>query len=193
MVFAQVATHHQHTLELCQAGNGGTQITHAFGFGKLGIAQAVIDVVRAQRANQGAGQMQFFKCAVWADQSANAACTMVFADLIQTIGNIFQSGLPINFFPLTTLLDHGRAQSICTVQSFVRKAISVSNPALIDFFVFQRHHTKNFVIFNLDDQVGARRVVRCNRFAARQFPCAGAVAEWLAGQRTHGADVDHVS
>ena len=137
--------------------------------------------------------MQFFQCAVWADQSTNAACTMVFADLIQTIGNIFQSGLPINFFPLTTLLDHGRAQSICTVQSFVRKAISVSNPALIDFFVFQRHHTKNFVIFNLDDQVGARRVVRCNRFAARQFPCAGAVAEWLAGQRTHGADVDHVS
>ena len=100
--------------------------------------------------------MEFLQCAVWADQSANAACTVVFADLIQAIGHIFQSGLPINFFPLTTLLDHGGTQTVGTVQSFVGETIAVGNPALVDFFVFQRNHTEHFVVFDLHHQVGTR-------------------------------------
>ena len=97
---------------------------------------------------------KFFERAVWADQSADAAGTVVFADLVQTIGHIFQSGLPVDFFPLTALLDHGGAQTVGTVQGFVREAIAVGNPALVDVFVFQRHHTKHFVVLNLHHQVG---------------------------------------
>ena len=154
MVFAQVAAHHQHTLEPSQAGDGCAQIAHTFSFGKLGIAQAVINVVRTQRAHQGAGQMQFFECAVWADQRTDAAGTMVFADLIQAIGHIFQSSLPVDFFPLTALLDHGRAQTVGTVQGFVGEAIAIGNPALVDVFVFQRHHAEHFIVLHLNHQVG---------------------------------------
>jgi len=63
--------------------------------------------------------MQFFKRAVRADQCTDAAGTVIFADLVQTIGPVFPGGLPINFFPLTALFDHGRAQTVGTVQGFV--------------------------------------------------------------------------
>ena len=48
MVFAQIAAHHQHALKLCQAGNGGTQITYAFRLHKFGIAQTMVNVVGTQ-------------------------------------------------------------------------------------------------------------------------------------------------
>ena len=156
MVFAQIAAHHQHALELRQAGNGRTQIAHTFCFGKLGIAQTVVDVVRTQRANQGAGQMQFFEGDVGADQCTDAAGTVVFANLVQAVGHILQGSLPVDFFPLTALFDHGGAQTVGTVQGLVGEAIAVGNPALVDVFVFQRHHAEHFVVFNLDHQVGTR-------------------------------------
>src|SRR5206468_878585 len=49
------------------------------------------------------------------------------------------------------------------------------------------------VVLDLHHQVGAHAVVRAHAAAARQLPGTGLVAERLAGDRAHGADVDHVA
>src|SRR4030095_15369239 len=55
------------------------------------------------------------------------------------------------------------------------------------------HHTHHAAVLDLDDQVGAGRIVRAHRPAARQLPGARAVAERLARKRTDRTDVDHVA
>ena len=128
-----------------------------------------------------------------ADQGANALRTVLFLDLLEAIGHVFQRGLPVHGLPLTALLDHGLCQAFVTVQRFVGEAVAVSNPALVDGFVLERNNAHNLVVFDLNDQVGTGRIVGRHRLAARQFPRTGAVAEGLAGQRAHGAQVDHVA
>ena len=91
---------------------------------------------------------------------------MVGLDGIQTIGDIFQSNLPIHGLPLAALLDHGLRQAFRAVERFIAVAVAVGNPALIDFFIFKRNHTQNLMVFDLHDQVGTRGVVRTDGFAS---------------------------
>ena len=128
-----------------------------------------------------------------ADQCADAVGTVVALDVAQTIGHVFEGGLPVHSFPLTALLEHGMGQAVSAIQGFVRETLAVSDPALVDIFVFQRHDAHDLVVLDLHDQVGTGRIVRSHRLATRQLPSAGVVAERLAGQSAHGADVDHVA
>ena len=57
VVLAQVRTQHQNRLELRQGCDGQTKPAHALKRRKLGIAQAVIDVVATDTAHQCAGQV----------------------------------------------------------------------------------------------------------------------------------------
>ena len=87
----------------------------------------------------------------------------------------------------------GAVRRSVAVQRLVREAVAVGEPAFVDVFVLERHHAHHLVALDLDDQVGAGRVVRADALAARQLPGAGAVAERLAGERADRADVDHVA
>ena len=193
MVLAQVGTHDQHSLQLGQSRNRCPQPTHAFGCVELRMAQTPVDVVAADAAQQLARQEQLFECAVRTHQGANALCTVLFLDLLQAVGHVFQCGLPVDRLPCTALLDHGLCQAFVAVQRFVRETVAVGNPALVDGFVLERHDAHHLVVLHLDDQVGTGGVMRRHRLATRQLPGTGAVAEGLAGQRTHGAQIDHVA
>ena len=91
---------------------------------------------------------------------------MVSLDGVQTIGNIFQRHLPIHCLPLPALLDHGLRQTLRAIECFITEAVTVGNPALINFFIFKRNHTQNLMVFDLHDQVGTRGIVRTDGFAS---------------------------
>ncbi|MNM74069.1 hypothetical protein D3C81_858190 [compost metagenome] len=118
---------------------------------------------------------------------------MLALDAGQAIGHVFQRGLPVGFHPLAALLQQRAGQAVGTVQAFIREAVLVGNPALVDVFVFQRQHAHDALVLGLHHQVRAQAVVRRHRLAAGQFPGAGRVAERLAGQRADRAQVDHVA
>ena len=196
LVFAQVRAHHQHALHGGQRRQGATQPTGgAVGthVAEVGGAQARIDVLAAQATHQSAGQSQLFDGAVGAGQKTDAVGTMVGFDLLQPIGHVFQGGLPIDRFPFAALLEHGLGQAVFAVQGFIGVTVAVGDPAFVDGVVFQRHHAHDAVVLDLNDQVGAGGVVRAHALAAREFPGAGLVTEGFAGERAHGADVDHVA
>ena len=157
------------------------------------IAQAVVDVFAAQATNQRASQEQLLHRAVRTDQRTNAGGTMVCLDLLQAIGNVFKRCLPVDLAPLATLLEHRFGQAFGAVEGFVGETVAVGDPALVDVFVFQRHNPHDLVVLDLHHQVRAGRIVRADRLAPRQLPSAGAVTKWLARERAHRADVDHVA
>jgi len=114
-------------------------------------------------------------------------------DICQTVDNVFKRCLPINLFPFAALLEHRLCQSVCTVQRFVRKTVSVGYPAFIHRFVFERDHAHDTVVFDLNHQIRASGIMRTDRTAPRHFPRACAVAEWLAGQSANRANINHVA
>ena len=193
MVFAQIGAHNQHTLQCAQGRDRHSQIAHAVGRCEVGIAQAVVNVLATQSAYQLPCKMQFFQRTVRAHQRTDGACTMVGLDFFQAIGHVFQGRLPINIHPLATMLDHGRGQTVGRIERFIRKTVAVSNPALVHRFVFEGDDAQNLVIFDLNNQVGTGGIVRADGFAAGELPSAGAVTEGFAGQRSYGANVDHVA
>ena len=126
-------------------------------------------------------------------KQAQALCAVVSFDLPEAIRNVLKSGLPVNSLPDTTLLEHRRRQAVVTVERFIRETVTVGNPAFVDFFVFKRQHTQHAIIFDLNNQVCASRIMRADRLAARQLPCPGAVTKGLACQCAHRAQVNHVA
>ena len=91
---------------------------------------------------------------------------MVCLDLLEAIGNILKCGLPVHRPPLTALLEHGTGQTLVAVQGFIGKPVTVSNPAFVDIFVFEWHNPHDFIRFDLNNQVGTRRIVRTDGLAA---------------------------
>ena len=118
---------------------------------------------------------------------------MLRLDLIQAVGHVLQRRPPIDLFPGTPLLEHGLGQALLAIQRLIGETVAISDPALVDGLVLERHDAHHPIALDLHDQVGAGRIVRADALAARQLPGAGAVAERLAGQCADRADVDHVS
>ena len=118
---------------------------------------------------------------------------MFATDLIEPIGYVLECGLPVHLQPLTVLLEHGLGQAFFAIEGLVREAVTIGNPALVDGLVLERHDPHHLVVLHLDHQVGPGGIVWADALAARKLPRPGAVAERLAGQRAHRADVDHVA
>src|SRR5690606_16947102 len=196
MVLAQVGADDQRALQRRQAGDRGAQPARRTGgrqIGEIGMTQTAVDVLAAQAAHQRTGQGQLFHRAVRAGQHADGAGAMVGLDLPETVGHVFEGGLPVDRLPFAALLDHGLRQALVAAQRLVREAVAVGDPAFVDGLVFQRYHAHDALVLDLHDQVGPRGVVRTHALAARELPGAGAVAEGLAGERADRADVDHVA
>ena len=197
MVLAQERTHDQDAVQVVEFGDRHAQPRRARQGGvegRVGLAQAEVDVFRTQRADQAAQQRVFFGGGVFRGQRADLTGAEAVAHPRQALGHGGQRVGPGGFLPLAVgALDHRGRQAVFAVQAFIREAIAVGDPAFVDGFVFERHHAHDAVALDLDHQVGAQTVVRADRTAARQLPGAGAVAERLGGQRAHRTDVDHVA
>ena len=109
--------------------------------------------------------MQFFQGAVRADQGAKRLGAVVALDLLEAIGHVFQSRLPVHTRPFAALLDHGRMQAVRAAERLVGKTVAVGNPAFVDRIVFQRHHAHDMVVFDLHHQISASGVMRADRLA----------------------------
>ncbi len=193
MVLPQVGAEDQRALQRRQRRDARAQPTNALARREFGVAQAVVDVLAAQRAHQLLSQEQFFHGAVRADQRAEAFRTVVALDLAQAVGHVFERGLPVHRLPRAALLDHGGGQAVGAVERFIGEAVAVGQPAFVDVVVLEGENAHHLVVLDLDDQVGAGGVVRADRLAARQLPGPRAVAERLAGERADRAQVDHVA
>src|SRR5450830_83005 len=128
-----------------------------------------------------------------AKQGTDALGAMFRLDLLQTIGDILQRGLPIDRIPNPTLLKHGCGQTLVAVQGLVGKTVAICNPAFVDSLILKRYDTHDLVVFHLHNQIGTGGIVRTDRLATGQFPGAGTVAKRFAGQGSNRANVDHVA
>jgi len=109
------------------------------------------------------------------------------------VGDELERRLPVDLLPFAALLDHRGGEAILAGEGFIREAVLVGQPALVDFFVLERQHALDDVVLGLDDEVRAERIVRTHRLAPRQLPGARSEAEGLGGQRAHRAEVDDVA
>ena len=160
---------------------------------EIGGAQTAVYVVAAQAAHELGCQVQLFQRAVRAGQTAERGSAVVCLDMLNTVGNVFKRSRPIDCDPLTVLLQHRLGQTLIAVQGFVTEAVAVGDPAFVDVFVLQRHHAHDAVVFDLHNQIGTGGIVRADRLAAAHFPGTRLVTEWLAGQSTDRANVNHVA
>jgi hypothetical protein len=196
MVFAQESADDQGPVQLRQRSDAGAKPARLASRGRvveLGVAGTHVDALAAQAAHEPGQQVQLFVGADGRGDGADLGRAELGLHALQTIGHVLQRRAPVDRLPLAALLDHRRRQARGRVQRFVAEAVPVGDPALVDVFVFQRQHAHDLAALDLCDQVGAGAVVRADRLATRQLPCAGAVAEGLAGERAHRADVDHVA
>ena len=196
MVLAQEGADHESAIQLRQRRDARAEPARAArrrGVGEVGMARAHVDVLAAQAAHELGQQVQLFDRGVLRAERADAGGAELADDTLQAVGDVVQRRRPIDRLPRTALLDHRLRQPAVAVQRFVREAVAVGDPALVDVFVFERHHAQHLVGLDLHDQVRAGAVVRAHALAAREFPGSRAVAERLAGQRTNRADIDHVA
>ncbi len=75
-------------------------------------AQTCVDVLATQTARQSGGQVQLFSRAVRASQCTDGLWAVLGFDALQAVGHVFKGGLPIDFFPLATLLEHWQSQAV---------------------------------------------------------------------------------
>jgi hypothetical protein len=75
---------------------------------------------------------------------------------IDVVGHIFERGLPIHFQPLAVLLDHRARQALSVFKRLVREAITIRNPAFVDFFVLERQYAHHGVVLDLNHQICPR-------------------------------------
>ncbi len=193
VILAQEGADHQGTVQRAQLGHRQAQPAGTSTGGEIGVAQAGVDVVGTQAANQLTQQVQLFDGAVLGGQRTDGGRTVLGLDALEAVGHVFQRRGPVDFTPLAALLDHGLGQAIVAAQGLVAEAVAVGDPAFVDRLVFERHHAHHLAVLDLHDQVGAGGIVGRDALAARQLPGAGAVAEGLAGERADRADVDHVA
>ena len=79
---------------------------------ELGVAQTVVDVVAAQPTNELGQQVKFLDRAVSRTERTDGRGSVIGLDLRQTVGDVLQRRGPVDFTPLTTLLDHGLGQAV---------------------------------------------------------------------------------
>ena len=160
---------------------------------RIGHARAEIDVLAAQATHQPTHEMQFFNRGLRRADRTDCSGTVRITHRSQRMGGIVERHRPFDLVPLTVLPEHRLEQPVFGIQPFVGKAITVGEPAFIHRIVLKRQHPHHGVLLDLDNQVGAERIMGRDRLAARQFPGPGAVTEGLAGECTDRADVDHVA
>ena len=119
------------------------------------MPQAIVNIWATEPLHQTRCQVQLFYRAVRTNESAKTCRTKLCADLLEPVRHILQSSLPIYRLPSAALLDHRTGQSLVAAQGFIRKAITIRQPAFIDLFIFQRDNAHDLVVFNLNNQVRA--------------------------------------
>jgi len=140
-VLAQEAAHYQQAIELANARNrlaqpwcASTPPVRA----EITLPQSEIDILGTEPAHQLLQQEEFLDRRMRRTQRADLARTVLVNHRLEPIGGELQSLLPIDPLPFPTLLDHGRNETLVTVQTLVRESILVRQPALVDFFVLER-------------------------------------------------------
>ena len=157
------------------------------------MAKAIVDIFTTQAPHQLSCEIQLLQCAVRTHQSANFVRPKFRLDVIQAIGHILKSGLPIHFLPLPALLEHWLGQAILAIQRLIRKTVTIRNPTFIDSFIFKWNNAHDLVVLDLHNQVRASGIMRTDAFSPRQFPRAGTETEGLAGERADWTNINHVA
>ena len=178
------------SIGMAEPGHAGHRLVER----EVRLAQAEVDVLRADAAHQRAGKVELLDGRRGRDQRADRFGAMLaLRTSASACADVVERDLPVDLVPGALLLDHRREQAVRRVDAFVGEAVAVRQPALVDRLVLERQHPHHAVVLDLHHQVRAERVVRRHRAPAGQLPGARLVAERLAGQRADRAQVDHVA
>ena len=191
MVLAQERPDDEHAVEVAQLRDRHPEPGNATQLAfrrEISLAQAEIHGLAAEAANELLREVQLFERRLRRGQRANVG-----AGRLEACHHAIQRGLPVGLLPLPVLLHHRRSQSLGRVQAFIREAIPVRDPALVDGLVLQGQYAHDLVLLHLHYEVRTQAVMRRNALATGEFPGPGRVAERLGGQRADRADVDHVA
>ncbi len=192
---AQVRADDQHARGLLDLGDGAPEHRRNRIVGlvtEIDATQAMVEVVRADRARDLRGEREFLERRDRRRQHADLGRTRLAHDLLQALGRGFERGLPVDFAPGAAFLDHRLHGTIGRVEAFVAEAVAIGDPGLVDRFVRARHDAHDPAAQHVRAQVGADAIVRRHERHLRHFPGAGAVPVRLVVQRADRAQVDDV-
>ena len=160
-----VAADDEHAVELAQLGDRHAEPRRA---GALAVGAEIASAAGGSRRcpmpsprTSFCSEVQLFErlsAATPARRSTAAPCcaTMSFSLAATKSSATCQS----TALPLAAALHHRRAQALLGVEAFVREAVLVREPALVDRLVLARQHAHHAVLLDLHDQVRAEAVVR---------------------------------
>ena len=180
VILAQERADDQRAIELGERRDRRAQPAHAAGVREVGVARAVVDALAAERAHELGQQVQFLDRRAGVAQRADAGDAELALDALDAVDDVVERGGPVDRLPLAALLDHRGGQAGVGVQGFVREAVAVGDPALVDVLVLVRDDAQHLVVLDLDDEVGADRIVRARRCGDARAPtCApGSGTAW---------------
>src|SRR4029453_5396261 len=134
---------HRHAEERCT----GTPAVST----ELGLAPAKIDVFAGEATQQTCQQEKLLERTSRRRKCADLLRTMLVFPTSQSARDEVDRFAPIDFAPLSTLLEHRTLQAIRRVQALIREAVAVRQPALVDLIVLQWKHAQDALILHLDD------------------------------------------
>ena len=196
MILAQEGTDHQCGVEILDFTEFQAQPRRAGALEirtEIELTRTEIDVATAQAFEDFAQQIEFFQRRGRRSQCGDRIATMRTGDVLEAVRDVVEGHVPVDFTPLTALLDQRLGQTLIGIKRLVGKTFLVGNPAFIDRFVFARQNAHHIVVLDLNDQIGTNGVMRTDRLAALQFPRTGGVAERLRSQGTNRTEVDHIA
>ena len=166
MVLAQERAEHEQAIELAELRHLHAEPGRALAERvrrKVGVTQPEVDVVTAQGAREAREQMQFLERRVRAAEKAERGATLTLGDVAEPLCHVFDRGLPVRLTEGAVLADHRLREPIRDVERFIREAVLVGEPALVQRFVLQRQYTHHTVLLHLDHEIRAESVVRAYR------------------------------
>jgi hypothetical protein len=155
---------------------------------EIALTQAMVEVGGPEAAHDARCEVQFLEGERGVREQARRGPRRR-----QPTGGRAERGLPVDLAPLAALAQARLCQAVGGEQAFVAEALAVGDPGLVDVVVGARHDALEAAAQHMAEEIGAEAVVRRDQRRLRHLPRAPLVAEGLAVERTHRAEVDDVA
>ena len=162
MLFAQGAADYERVVEVADLRNRHSEPWRPCQLpvaAEISLTQAEVDVAGAEPAHQLLQQIELFYGLMRQRQRTDRCRAVLLADALQAGGHEIERDLPFDVLPYAIALHHRARESRLRVQSLVRVAVPVGEPALVHRFVLARQHPHHAVLLDLHDEIRAQPIV----------------------------------
>ena len=135
MILAQERPNHQSSIKILDISETHTQplSTAALGIrSEISLARAEVKIGAAQSLHDFAKQEQFFKRRTLCGKARQSITTVFASNVLQAMRDVIKRDVPIDFLPLSALLDHRFGKPLIGSQRLVGETLLVGNPTLVN-------------------------------------------------------------